>query len=1698
MQYNKYFLSCVVWLVLICVAAVCPSFENQPKFWHDRLKQIHQKTHSTKKLCGPTFSNQTAGAVTQKCSSGFYRAVTGHHRGQCVPCSCNNLSNECDEHTGNCVNCQFNTTGDHCERCKEGYYGNAANRTCHVCPCPFTWNNFALACLDVGLGEVECLCKRGYSGVRCERCTHGYYGNPMIPGGSCKACNCKTGALNVCDSLTGECITSGNSSCGSHCSECDSCTYASLVDLEKLDDGLVWLKQQLKNISHGSPFRQNKLEANTFKTKILVGRYSTAVRHLDPKVEQLVTDVHVIRNDVSQLTDETHQTVSDVEKVSQNANNTQMKAGALLSEAKPLLTATQDLIKQLSEVQPRGSVVYAEHNKMMEEAWSIVPEMRGRSCSAQGGYAASEQEEAQKLLDLIKNQTTVIQETNQASDSLRVSDSSLNEVAKLLSVSEDIVNRTKGLNLKSHDTLHQLKHLQTQLNKEQSMLLPVTEMTKDFLQNVSDIFLVLEEKKNDFENLAAQVDGAKQELFKKLNKLIQIMAKVDMVTKAEEHANEPNRVATELQQLLPHSSSAIDLLSVMTIGAHNSLINALEKAEIAANKSIVAADEALKDVEEGCLVHRTKVLRDNLMQLQTEASETNNNLKTLSRAVNTYKDHKNNQKEKRGSLIMGISAMREDLKHIQRDDADFLILAAKTAASGSNSTISAITERLRNISQEVERLSLTNVNTDDLLIDAEQTLNNLIESLPVLKSKLIKAEGLSRKVPLSANVTESIRRIKDVIEETRHFVNRLSIPTSFNGKSHVELLPPKNLEDIKAFTAVDLLLNRHQNHPSKAERTRRGRQTKHRDANLFVFYLGNKDTSGDYIGMAIRNNMLICVYKLGGVIHEVENGQITTTTNVNSSDFDRVVFHRVYQDAEVNVTQSFTSQKPVTLTYRNLPNTMAGVLDLHADSVVFYVGGYPDDFTPPAELRYPRYRGAIKLSYINDNPVCLFNYKEAANMDTRQPYIRIPHSEVSNYYDGTGYLMAIVKEPEKKKRRLFKFHTNSRETNALLFYIGNEESFFCVFVERGFLVLEGQHAGQELRAQSAEKISLFDKVFSIRVANQFIVQYGGEQVFTANTQPTNYTSYFIGGLPAELRRRHNMTVPSLRGCVAHLTADGESVEYNRTIGVSHGCPASLLGVRTATLFSALSDDSLFAWDELPVRVSLGFKTMDRHSAILRSSSQGSTPVYDLQLSLADGYVVLNSDNYTLKSDKRYNDGSWHYVSAERRPAGLKLCVDNVILGQTLRVIPVDKNSQGEKFKGCIANLYARRPEQSIIPTDLSLLLETGNIVPSLCSPHLPPHTELLPVPVLIKPQRHKPAPAASQCRGGRAHSHEHHLYEEHSWLSYTLPQEDLNYRPHFSFDLKTKSSKGLIFHIAGRGRVPLLALYIANGKIKMSLGENRIIQFKQRSNDDNWHRVEYSVEKSTFHLLVDGIRVTDGQLPNDEGSSLDLHNPVYLGSDIHSKTTKGHDIPMNSVIGCIRNFKMNEVPVEEPDRRHKTLPCFEWRTGVGTFFGGGHLVLDNYFTVGSNFVLAFELRPQHLTGLLFHVQSDKTSLDVFLMENMVGVEVNDGNGPISVSVTPHQSLCDSRFHAVTVSKQGKVIKLVVDSMSEQKARLSESISESTTLHSLFIGGTTVYKRVPVSFPFVGCLRKVKINGRPVALETESRVVEPVSINRCPT
>lgn len=64
----------------------------------------------------------------------------------------------------------------------------------------------------------------------------------------------------------------------------------------------------------------------------------------------------------------------------------------------------------------------------------------------------------------------------------------------------------------------------------------------------------------------------------------------------------------------------------------------------------------------------------------------------------------------------------------------------------------------------------------------------------------------------------------------------------FSGDAHVELRPPKDLEDFRAFTVLNLTLHQ----PNSRGDGRRRRQLVDED-NQFVLYLGNKHVRRHFV-----------------------------------------------------------------------------------------------------------------------------------------------------------------------------------------------------------------------------------------------------------------------------------------------------------------------------------------------------------------------------------------------------------------------------------------------------------------------------------------------------------------------------------------------------------------------------------------------------------------------------------------------------------------------------------------------------------------------------------------------------------------------------------------------------------------------------------------------------------------------------------
>ncbi|XP_062488320.1 laminin subunit alpha-2 isoform X4 [Pezoporus occidentalis] len=160
--------------------------------------------------------------------------------GVCEPCTCFGHAESCDDTTGECLDCKHNTGGSYCDRCLPGFYGDPTKGTaedCLLCACPLNIpsNNFSPTChFDRSRGLICDECPTGYVGPRCERCAEGYFGQPLVPGGSCQACQCN-GNLDFsvpgsCDSLSGACLICKPGTTGQYCERCADGYFGDALD----------------------------------------------------------------------------------------------------------------------------------------------------------------------------------------------------------------------------------------------------------------------------------------------------------------------------------------------------------------------------------------------------------------------------------------------------------------------------------------------------------------------------------------------------------------------------------------------------------------------------------------------------------------------------------------------------------------------------------------------------------------------------------------------------------------------------------------------------------------------------------------------------------------------------------------------------------------------------------------------------------------------------------------------------------------------------------------------------------------------------------------------------------------------------------------------------------------------------------------------------------------------------------------------------------------------------------------------------------------------------------------------------------------------------------------------------------------------------------------------------------------------------
>ncbi|XP_035811801.2 laminin subunit alpha-3 isoform X2 [Amphiprion ocellaris] len=1674
--------------------------------------------------------SQYTGDSCEKCAPGYYRDGSQPYLGRCVPCECNGLADECEDRTGRCLSCQYNTAGDRCERCKEGYYGNAAQRTCRVCPCPFTasTNSFAVGCKEE-YGDIKCICRAGYTGHRCESCAPGYYGDPLTPGGSCQPCNC-FGNGNNCDPRTGVCkntLEPGDTNTDEHCEECDNCAQTLLHDLEKLDDELGRIKAQLDNAtaSTSSQDKLKKLEKAISDTKILVNKYGSAINNQKSQVSQLEEDTSTLADDISSLKDKADKRAADADKAVGDVEKTHKRAKDLDADIRDMLKKIQALLDQLKNTDTRGDTPNENLSKLLEDAERMVKEMEDRNFDPQKTAAEKERDEAKKLLDHIKDKVSKQCDKNEADAEkirglLKDYEAKLKDLDKALKEASDLVKKANAQNGLNSKTMGDLQKRIDDLKKERKTVEDQMGLAKNELQKTEDLVKKLTDSKTEYEQLAAQLDGAKKDLTKKVNEISKAPGKKSLVEKAEKHAKELDKLAKDLEDAVKNASGRTEVRNAKdAIDAYKNITDAINAADAAANQARDAADNALNNVKNQGLTERAKNLKESSDDLVKEAKDAEKDLKDAADDLNDLKKRLTNAEKKKKDLENDLLDAQNQLKNIKRDDIDNMINEAKRKAASANDSASDTMDKLNAIKNEIDKINVSPVdsNLTNVLNDVDQSVKKLLNTIPSLNDKISEVENLTSQFSPISNISENIKKIKELIEQARDAANRIGIPMKFKGDGHVELRPPKNLEDLKAYTSLSLSLQRPGQDSGRGDGRRRRRQAQNK-ADMFVLYLGNRDSSKNYIGMVLRNGVLYGVYKLNGVEYEMKTDAISMSAS-EPATFDRVDLRRMYQDAEMILTKDITSTTPgASIKSSNQGEENKNLLDISPSDIVFYVGGYPSDFKPPASLSYPMYSGCIEFSSFNDRVISLYNFQKAEKINLETPCRRYAHPVDSYYYEGTGYGKVMI--TKSLPYLLIDMSIFSRSENGLLLYIGSEDKYFIVTMEKGVIFIHSN----SLQAPATNNAKTFPtsdwtEIQVIMTSRgKILVRKANKEVASAQAQYDikDFKEIYIGGAPQDLRERDNITMQPFKGCLKNLKLFKDFKPVDETVGISKGCPMDSLISRKAefSLGSSLSANLPgFSLND-DVTLSLGFKSTDNQGLILQDKQQAN----GINIALENGYVILNFNINMWKSSKQYHNGQWHYVTITRRAGRIAVIIDDEDKGQMQSGSASIPDTSGtivlgnDKFKGCVSNLYTRRPSNLYKAEDFSSFQSSGDILLDVCTTDIPAQLMLdrISKKVDVVPVVND---TISACALPALVPNAYRMGGPVSSLTYSLPLQVLQPRPHFSLDVRTRSPEGLLFFATTRGGRSHLALYMSKGRIRLSVGKQKEIFNREKYNDGKWHSVIFSLEKKKFRLVVDGIRAQDGQLTNAELTSMQQFvSPVYLGSAPESmhKELKSKALPKQSISGCVRGFKMNGAPMSTPTTNHGAGPCFEGQTQRGAYFSGNgaHVIINDSFVVGSTFELLFNIRPRSLSGLLLHVgDSSRTHygpamghyLSVYMLRGEVVAQVNNGKGEFMVSVKPKTSLCDGIFHKISVIKRKNVIQLYVDTMDNYKIGPPSSTT-TLTKDPLYVGGIPemlMQQTLPVTSSFVGCIQDMKINGDPVTFDRSSGVFGPVNLKECP-
>ncbi|XP_037698538.1 laminin subunit alpha-4 isoform X3 [Choloepus didactylus] len=1669
----------------------------------------YRKNGAVRCICKENY----AGPNCERCAPGYYGnpLLIGSI---CKKCDCSGNSDpnlifeDCDEVTGQCRNCLRNTTGFKCEHCAPGYYGDArVAKNCAECNCG------GGPCDSV---TGECLEENFEPPTGCDKCIWDLMDDLRLA------------ALSIEESKSGLLSVSSGAAAQRHVSEINSTIYLLKTKLSERKNQYVLRKIQINNA-------ENTMKSLLSNMEELAEKENQASRK-DKLVQKETMDTI---NHATQLVEQAHNMRDKIQEVNNKMLYYGEEQALSPEEISEKLVLAQVMLREI-----RGRQPFLTQHELVDEEADEAHELLSQAESWQRLH-----NDTRSLFPVILEQLDDYHA--KLSDLQESLDQALNHVRDAEDMNRATVARQRD-HEKQHERLReQMEVVNTSLRASEDSL-TVSRLTlpelDDIIMNASGIY--------------AEIDGAKNELQGKLSNLSNlshglVQEAIDHAKNLQEEADELNR------SLHSSDTNGLVQKAVDASNVYENIVKYVNEANETAQLALNISDrinDAVSGIDTQIIYHKdeSENLLNEARELQARADSSNEEaVADTSRRVGGALARKGTLRNRLSDVIKQLQAAeREGDAQPRLGQAWQIMGEANKTTVEVQQAITPMANNLTSWSQNLQDFDSSAYNT--AVDSARDAVRNLTEVVPQLLDQLRTVE---QKRPAS-NVSASIQRIRELIAQTRSVASKIQVSMMFDGQSAVEVHPKTSVDDLKAFTSLSLYMKPPMKKPEltgtadqfilylgskNAKKEYMGLAIKN-DNLVYVYNLGTKDVEIPLDSKPVSSwpahfsivkiervgkhgKVFLTVPSLSSTAEEkfIKKGEFAGDDSLLDLDPEDTVFY------VGGVPSNF--KLPASL---NLPG-FSGCLELatlNNDVISLYNFKHIYNMDPTKAVPCAR----DKLAFTQSRAASYFfdgsSYAVVRDITRRGKFGQVTRFDIEVRTPADNGLVLLM------------------VNGSMFFSLEMRNGYLHVFYDFGFsngpVHLEDTLKKAQINDAKYHEISIIyhnDKKMILVVDRRHVKSMDNEKM------KIPFTDIYIGGAPPEILqsrtlRAHLPLDVNFRGCMKGFQfqkKDFNLLEQTETLGVGYGCPEDSLISRRAyfngqSFIASSQKISFFDGFE----GGFNFRTLQPNGLLFYYASGSDV----FSISLDNGTVLMDVKGVKVQSaDKQYNDGLSHFIITSVSPTRYELIVDKSRLGSKNPTKGKVEQAQADEkkfyfggspvtpqyanFTGCISNAYFTRLDRDVEVEDFQQYSEKVHISLYECP------IESSPLFLLHKKGKNTSRPKTSHNKKGEKSkdapswdpvglkflernvprdSHCHlsnspraieHAFQyggtANSHQEFEHLKGDFGEKSQFSIRLKTRSSHGMIFYVSDQEENDFMTLFLAHGRLvfMFNVGHKKLkIRSQEKYNDGLWHDVIFIREKSSGRLIIDGLRILEESLP-PAGAAWKIKGPIYLGGVAPGRAVK--NVQINSVYsfsGCLSNLQLNGASITSASQTFSVTPCFEGPMEMGTYFSreGGYVVLDESFNIGLKFEIAFEVRPRSSSGTLVHGHSvNGEYLNVHMKNGQVIVKVNNGVRDFSTSVTPKQSLCDGRWHRITVIRDSNVVQLDVDS---EVNHVVGPLNPKPVDHRepVFVGGvpeSLLTPRLAPGKPFTGCIRHFVIDGRPVSFSKAALVSGAVSINSCP-